>query len=377
MTRTQLLSRFALAAGLTSGCGIRANQQAFDDFAEEESDLRCEIAMLCDDDAFCQAPKTHDFDRCDNFQDEEAAMCLDELQGIIDELEMLEPADREGRCSMLTTFSECNPLRDADPQGAVCADSVAGRPIRDADGRFCLARASLVQPHGEAMHPWSLDDAARAAAARRWLRDASYEHASIAAFARLSLDLLAHAPPPELIAAARAAALDEVRHTELCIEIARSLSGCDVTIGELPLDDVEPASLERMAIDALVDGAIGETTAALVARTGASSAEAPARSALETIAEDELRHAELAWATIGWALRRDPSLSRVLLETLARRRRPRPSSNDAAEPAAGIVSGRTAAVIESRVVQEIVGPLLDELCATVNGSAMPTAAHTS
>ena len=47
-----------------------------------------------------------------------------------------------------------------------------------------------------------------------WARAAAFEHASVAAFARLSLQLMAHGAPTALLGEVHRAALDETRHAE-------------------------------------------------------------------------------------------------------------------------------------------------------------------
>ncbi len=55
----------------------------------------------------------------------------------------------------------------------------------------------------------------REALADRWTRDATYEHASIASFARVTLDLLALGAPAALVSGAQRAGLDEVEHARI------------------------------------------------------------------------------------------------------------------------------------------------------------------
>ena len=55
----------------------------------------------------------------------------------------------------------------------------------------------------------ALPDAARRAIAQHWTRAAQMEHASVAAFSRFSLQLLAVGAPPSLLEDAHRAALDE------------------------------------------------------------------------------------------------------------------------------------------------------------------------
>jgi hypothetical protein len=66
--------------------------------------------------------------------------------------------------------------------------------------------------------------------------------------------------------------------------------------------------------------ALARASAALVARASLDGCEAPrARAALERIAEDEARHAELAWKFVAWAVQRGGEpIARVLQSALER-----------------------------------------------------------
>jgi hypothetical protein len=150
-----------------------------------------------------------------------------------------------------------------------------------------------------------LTDAQRALLAGAWTRDALMEHASVAAFSRFSLELLALGAPADLLADAHRAALDEVRHARLCFGLAGAYAGRGVAPSPLSLGgSVEVApTLAALATSAVVEGCIGETLAAIQAAEQLSQAVDPAvRSALAIIAEDEARHAELAWRTVAWAI---------------------------------------------------------------------------
>ncbi len=65
----------------------------------------------------------------------------------------------------------------------------------------------------------------REALGAAWLRNALMEHASIAAFARFTLELLAVGAPADLIRDSNAAASDETRHAELCFALASEYLG--------------------------------------------------------------------------------------------------------------------------------------------------------
>lgn len=195
-------------------------------------------------------------------------------------------------------------LYDSDNCFFGCA--IAGRPLM-VDGR-----ATVATPVTDAS--WSLDhsapdaaltDAERAKLADEWTRDMLDEHASIAAFARLSLQLLALGAPPELIARSHQAALEEVDHARRCAALASRFAGRPVAPGALPeaCAPVARVDLATMAADTLREGCLGEAVAAEVAaRALAKATDAGVREALTVIARDEAEHARLAWDIVDWCV---------------------------------------------------------------------------
>jgi hypothetical protein len=150
-----------------------------------------------------------------------------------------------------------------------------------------------------------LDETVRAALAGAWTERARYEHASVASFARVVLELLSLGAPRDLVEAAQRAAADETTHAALCFGLASSLAGR--SIGPGPLD--VGAALVRTGAAAIVEatvreGCVGETVSAIIALAARDAAIDPgARAALDRIASDELAHAELAWRTVTWAVK--------------------------------------------------------------------------
>ncbi len=146
--------------------------------------------------------------------------------------------------------------------------------------------------------------------ADQWRENGKTEHASVAAFARLTLDLMALGAPPALITAANRDALDEIRHTELCFSLARAIDGRSVSPGPFPqaqrvatLPRSRTLALAKLAVDSLVDGALHEGVSARVIAKLVRRCEVPAvRSALKEIAADEGRHAAHGWAVVEWCL---------------------------------------------------------------------------
>ncbi|AKV04429.1 Plectin 1 [Labilithrix luteola] len=206
---------------------------------------------------------------------------------------------KDGGCCytvVYTTICEGRPyIVDTFARTAVTARAVRG-------GAFTKSyRADGLSPCVD-----SLDPAARAALAAQWTRDALYEHASVASFARFAMELLAVGAPADLVEDAHRAGLDEMRHARLCFTLASAYAGEPVAPGRFPFDgNVEVSSdLASVAARAVTEGCIGETLAAAIAAEQLASAVDPAvRAALATIAEDEARHAELAWHFVAWAVR--------------------------------------------------------------------------
>jgi hypothetical protein len=184
---------------------------------------------------------------------------------------------------------------------------MVGRPFREAD----VAVLAAVVPRGD----WcgtdipatstlaSTVDLARAAA---WALSGANEHASIAAFSKLALELLAHGAPPSLVRAVHLAGVDEIDHAERCFALAARFGGAAVGPGAIPFTAAIVATrpLADIAADAVREGCVGETTGAVLARAAADAAADPqVREALAAIAADEERHAALSWQVVAWAVR--------------------------------------------------------------------------
>jgi hypothetical protein len=153
-----------------------------------------------------------------------------------------------------------------------------------------------------------------------WARTARGEHASVPAFAKVSLDLAAVGAPLDLHERVHRAALDEVDHTRRAL----ALAGNGVTTGALP-GRGRLARLARMAVETFRDGCLGEGDAAAeaAAATGTTDDE---RAALAVIARDEAGHAELAWAILGWCVEEGGAPVAAVLRRELRRHPGRPGA---------------------------------------------------
>jgi hypothetical protein len=147
----------------------------------------------------------------------------------------------------------------------------------------------------------------RAALAEHWASMGQMEHASIAAFARFSMQLLALGAPSSLVEACTQALADETAHTKLCFRLASAYAGQPVGPGPLNVHHcLEETSLVDVVELVIAEGCFGETSAALEALEAAESATDPVIvAAYSQIARDEQRHAELAFRFVRWALEQD------------------------------------------------------------------------
>lgn len=148
------------------------------------------------------------------------------------------------------------------------------------------------------------DPALRQALSEAWLGDALLEHASIASFARFTLQLLNLGAPSELVEASQQASLDEVRHARDCFALASRYGTAPLGPSELDLRGaLAECTLEQAVTATIVEGCIGETIASAMADAQHQRArDNQARAVLARIADDEARHAELAWRFLRWAL---------------------------------------------------------------------------
>ena len=174
-----------------------------------------------------------------------------------------------------------------------------GRPFRvagEARAADLTAGAPTETPGGPA--------AIRARLADEWMKAAQEEHASVAAFARFSLELLQLGAPLELVQAATQAQLDEVRHAEDALRLARRFGAPVEGFGTLPLAGaMDGRDLRTVTLDVVREGCINETVGVLLAMSARDAAVDPeVKQALTTVVDDETRHAELAWRFVRWAL---------------------------------------------------------------------------
>ena len=126
---------------------------------------------------------------------------------------------------------------------------------------------------------------------------AELEAASVPAFERLARELATWGAPAELVARARAAMRDEVRHARVMTALAakHGVAPRAIEVPALPC-----RSLEEIARENAIEGCVREAYGALVATYQAERAKAELRPAFRAIAVDERRHAGLAEDVHAW-----------------------------------------------------------------------------
>merc|ERR1712228_494190 len=127
------------------------------------------------------------------------------------------------------------------------------------------------------------------------------EYSSIATFAKFSLQLMSIGAPLWFIKLSNDASLDEIRHSEISLDIANMYLGQD----ECVIFDVFPQHVvdidgnwNEIAKETAIGGCIGETLSAL---------NMIMNEYLQKMAMDEIRHSALAWVTVKWMIDNSPN----------------------------------------------------------------------
>ncbi len=252
-----------------------------------------------------------------------------------------------------------------------------GRPLV-VEGQTNAARATQRTDWSDSLELdlGTIEPGLRGLAQKHYVEMAAMEHASVASFARFSLQLMALGAPADLLVEAHRAALDEIEHARVAYGLANLLGTTNVGPDKLPAALASiPTSIAEF-VEALVEeGCVGETLGAAEAREAAEAAAfAPLADVLHKIAADEERHATLAWRALQWAMRLHGDVAREA----ARRGLARAAltyANDPHSPEGaemlGVLSGKTLGTSRRRVLSMVVAPCARAL--GVEMTAVPSA----
>lgn len=161
--------------------------------------------------------------------------------------------------------------------------------------------------------PWeastaaSLTPAQRERAARTWRTRAEAEYLAVSTFSILSIDLCAAGAPADVLSAVHWAAIDEIRHAELCARLTSIYSGREelppAGMSSLPDEPARPARDQALA-NALLVSAVAETYATVVVAAIRDEATDPAvKAVLSIIYGDEIMHARIGWSYLAHRVR--------------------------------------------------------------------------
>jgi len=268
---------------------------------------------------------------------------------------------------------------------------VPGRPfLVEGEGRVAPPRSSSNWCGLAFEAATDLDLRSLSVVAGHWQSAALLEHASIAAFARFTLQLLQLGAPLALSQASQRAMRDELEHAQRCFALAARYAGSPRGPGALPVAGaLQEQSLASIVVLTFREGCVGETCAALEAAEAlAVASDSHVQDTLALIARDERRHAELAWRFVAWALERDATgqVGGALRGELDRVQDELTREYDlatgcdgggAVDPALarhGVLTGPKCRVLRRAALAHVVLPCAERLLARRRGAAAPALA---
>ena len=114
--------------------------------------------------------------------------------------------------------------------------------------------------------------------------------------------------PSVLLKASQDASIDEIKHAKMCYGLASVFLEQEIAPGAFNVEN----SLDGLDVKGIIqsfiqEGCVEETLAAIEAHYREYLAKDPGvKATLKEIAEDETRHAKLAWDTVNWITKKYP-----------------------------------------------------------------------
>jgi hypothetical protein len=181
---------------------------------------------------------------------------------------------------------------------------LSGTPLEPEHHRL-MRRRSVPIPWAETTAA-DLTDAERARLAATWLRRSEAEYLAVSTFSVLAIDLTAAMAPADVLSLCLRAAIDEVRHAEMCLRMAEIYSGAQhlpkPAMSALPDDPGRPKLHQALANTMLVS-CVSETYATTVlTATRELTTDPVAHAVLTSIYSDEVMHARLGWSYLRYAI---------------------------------------------------------------------------
>jgi hypothetical protein len=216
----------------------------------------------------------------------------------------------------------------------------------------------------------SLSQEEREEVAAAWAQSGLHEHASVASFGKFMMELLSYGAPSELVQATAQAIQDEIEHAKLCFSVASAYVGFELGPDELDISHsvVGKPTIEDMIVALIREGCVGETLSAYVEGARASwIRDERVADATRRLAEEEERHAALAWSSLAWLLTHHPQhldLARSTFADAAERTPRRPVGLDVTQRellAHGVLPEFLEAQLRAQAYQSIVAEAAHEL----------------
>ena len=246
--------------------------------------------------------------------------------------------------------------------------AVDGRPfVVDGAVRHSRMAPGEGWSHAQAIPLDNLGPEEREVLHAHWARIAQGEHASIASFSRFTLELLHLGATENLLMQCAEALRDEVRHARIALSMAATYAGQPVAPSPLDIRDSLNTSREAAHIlrSTIQGGCINETLAIAQIKAAASRTRIPAiQELLRDIAEDESRHAALAWQSARWMIEERPSLRAVAEQTFEEHRLTAPSQREDVRPnleAHGYLTPHQAYAAVRHAMTSVVTPCMETL----------------
>lgn len=293
-----------------------------------------------------------------------------------------------------TPLDECRTAEDCpdDSFGVQCAveygaenfacvtqNCAIGRPLLvDGSARATLAtertdwRDVRVTPTIEGLAPEIV-----LALASRWQDVAAMEHASVASFARFTLQLMALGAPADLLAETQQAASDEIEHARVAYAIASTYAGRPLGPDALDLQNVGIETDRLSVLRGLIEEAcVGEAIGVAEALAFADGAKDPViAEVLSRVAEEEQRHAALAWRALAWMLNgaddQTLALARDTFQNAMATMRRDPIVAGPVSREHGLWSGAQIGEVRRKALDEVVAPCAQALLDAATRRAEP------
>jgi len=159
----------------------------------------------------------------------------------------------------------------------------------------------------------------RAVIARTWAERSACEQRAAVIFTILARDLLVDGAAPEILDLATRAVHDELRHTEVCRQVASRYHGAPIAWPApepAPVPEFRDAGPELTRFLYLVfNTSIAESTGAAFLQACRADADGPlVRAALQQLLRDDIGHSRIGWAQLasGRVTQHFPALARAL-----------------------------------------------------------------